>query len=128
MFNYLLRKKNDLVKTPHTFFLLWGMPLLVLLFTSFLVDEVLKTWTWFAALVWMGAACFINASRCARRHCYYTGPFFIIMAIIVMLHGYEIIWFGANGWLFLGLTIAIGFFVLWFFPEYKHGQYKAPPD
>ena len=41
---------------------------LAVLFTSFLVDEVLKTWTWFAALVWMGAACFINASRCARRH------------------------------------------------------------
>ena len=128
MFDYFLRKKVDWVSKPHTFFLFWGIPLLVLILAAFLVGEVLKTWTWIIALVWMGTACSINASRCARSHCYYTGPFFIIMALVVLLHGYRVIWLGTNGWLFLGLAIGFGFFILWFLPEQKYGKYKIHHD
>jgi type IV secretory pathway VirB2 component (pilin) len=49
---------------------------------------------------------------------YFTGPFFLIMAVAVVLHGTGILWLGANGWIWLGITIVIGGYgVLWLLPE-----------
>lgn len=33
------------------------------------------------ALGWMGAACMLNARRCNRTHCRYTGPYFVAMIV-----------------------------------------------
>jgi hypothetical protein len=32
----------------------------------------------------MGVACIVNALRCGRVHCYLTGPFFLLMAVIAL--------------------------------------------
>ena len=76
---------GDWVNNPRQFFLVWGLPLLVLLVAALFATPAVKTWAWFVALVWMGAACLVNASRCGRRHCFFTGPFFIAMAIVAVL-------------------------------------------
>jgi hypothetical protein len=72
----------------------------------------------------MGVTCIANATRCGRTHCYFTGPFFLIMAVGVVLHGSGILWLGANGWIWLGTTIVVGGYgVLWLLPERIWGKF-----
>ena len=81
---------------------------------------------WAVALVWMGAACLMSARRCGRRHCDLTGPFFLIMAVATLLHGFGAVWLGPNGWLWLGATIiAGGYGALWYLPERIWGRYRT---
>jgi hypothetical protein len=116
-------RTGDWVNNPRQLFLVWGLPLLILVFAAFFASLAVKTWAWFAALVWMGGACLVNASRCGRRHCFFTGPFFIAMAVVAVLHGYEVIPLGPNGWWWLSLAIGTGGGLLWYLPERRWGRY-----
>jgi len=42
-------------------------------------------WLWIPALLVMGVGCLVNASRCGRLHCYFTGPVFTLGAVYVGL-------------------------------------------
>lgn len=95
--------------------------------TAIWLDPVPKTLVWIAALSWMGGACLLNARRCGRRHCYFTGPFFLVMAIAAGLHGFGILPLGLNGWNWLGNTLGIGAVVLWCGPELIWGKYVKRP-
>lgn len=79
---------------------------------------------WVGALGWMGIACLVNARRCKRTHCYYTGPFFLAMVVPVALHGSEIFWLGPEGWQWLGLATVIGAAGLWCLTEKVFGRYS----
>jgi len=37
------------------------------------------------ALAWIGTACALNAKRCGRTHCRYTGPFYLAMIAPVLV-------------------------------------------
>src|SRR5215831_18054176 len=54
---------------------LWGLPTVAMLL-ALLRDPIWRAVVWIAMLASMGAACVINARRCGRTHCRYTGPFF----------------------------------------------------
>ncbi|RIJ14096.1 hypothetical protein D1231_17615 [Henriciella mobilis] len=61
-----------------------------------------------AALFWMGAACVLNARRCRRRHCFYSGPIFLLGALAVLLVGLEIISLGEDGLVIvIGVTLSL---------------------
>ena len=83
-----------------------------------------KTIVWIVALGWMGTACLLNAKRCGRVHCQFTGPFFLIMIVPVFLHGFAIIPFGAEGWKWLGIAIGVGGGGLWCLTEHIWGRYR----
>ena len=100
-------KTRDLVASPFSFALHWGVPIFAML-AAIGVPHPVKTWIWGAALLWMGGACLWNARRCGRRHCYWTGPFFLAMTLPVLAHGYGVLSFGTDGWKWLGLTIGLG--------------------
>lgn len=104
--------------------LAWGLPTIALIIAIF-IDPPVRTAIWTASLVWMGAACLLNATRCGRMHCYFTGPFFLLMAIAVMLHGLELAWLGPNGWTWLGVTIGVGVCALWYLPERILGKFAT---
>jgi hypothetical protein len=72
----------------------------------------------------MGAACIVNALQCKRVHCYITGPFFLLMALVTLLFGLGVVPLGRNGWNWLGLTILIGAVALWCLPELVWGKYR----
>ena len=64
-----------------------------------------RTVVWTVALATMGTACIVNALLCGRVHCYLTGPFFFLMALVALSYGLGILHLGGNGWNLLGLII-----------------------
>jgi hypothetical protein len=72
----------------------------------------------------MSGACIVNALRCGRVHCYVTGPFFLVMALVALSYGIGILHLGGNAWNLLGLIALIGTIVLWYLPEMFWGKYR----
>jgi hypothetical protein len=72
----------------------------------------------------MGTACTANAVRCGRLHCYITGPFFLVMAVVTLLYGLGIVPLGVHGWSLIGLTILVGAIALCCLPELFFGKYR----
>ena len=103
----------------------WGLPLLAIIAGGF-VDAPLRAAIWSAALIWMGAACLINFRRCGRTHCRFTGPFYLILIIPVLLLGFSLISFGPYGWWLLGAAILFGGKILWWATETIWGKYATP--
>ncbi len=115
--------RKDWVGGVRSYAIAWGMPTVAIVAGVFATPFV-RTIVWSTALIWMGTACMVNALRCGRLHCYLTGPFFLLMAVATALHGFEILWLGPNGWLWLGLTlIIVGGGILWYLPERLWGKY-----
>ena len=83
-----------------------------------------RTIVWTVALVTLGTACIVNALRCGRVHCYITGPFFLVMALVTLLYGAGILPLGRNGWNLIGLTILVGAIALCCLPEMFFGKYR----
>ncbi|WP_217808100.1 hypothetical protein [Oceanibacterium hippocampi] len=102
--------------------LFWGLPIAAML-AAIVAVHPLKTIVWATALVWMGAACLVNARRCGRTHCYFTGPFFLLMTIPVLLHGYHVFWLGTDGWKWLGIAVGVGGGGLWCLTEKLWGRF-----
>ncbi len=44
------------------------------------------------------------------------------MALFVILHGFEIVWFGPNGWMWLGAAIVAGTIGVWIVTEKVWGK------
>ena len=102
----------------------WDLPTLAII-VSLLADTGTRTAVWSISLAWMGIACLANAKRCGRRHCHYTGPFFLLMAVATLLHGGGIVSLGPHGWWWLGsILIIIGYGVLWYLPERLWGKFR----
>lgn len=100
--------------------LFWGLPIAALVLAG-RVDVEFVVWP--PALLWMGIACAVNAARCRRVHCYFTGPFFLVMAVFAVLHGWEIVPLGAAGWRWLGGISLVGGLGLAYLPELVLGKY-----
>lgn len=63
--------------------IVWYLPI-VLLVVGLNWDRG-RAWLWIPAFVVMGAGCLVNAARCGRTHCYFTGPLFLLAAAWAVL-------------------------------------------
>jgi hypothetical protein len=63
---------RDWLGGKRTSVLAWWFPLVAIIRGLF-VPVSLRTAGWVIALGWMGTACMLNARRCNRTHCRYTG-------------------------------------------------------
>ena len=113
----------DWVSNPKGFLIAWGIPVISMTLSGFL-DPSIRIFVWVVALIWMGGACMINARHCNRTHCKFTGPFFLLMAIPVGLHGFGVFSLGPNGWWWLAAGILIGTVILWWGSEAFWGKYR----
>ncbi len=80
---------------------------------------------WALCLSVFGFGCVSNAMRCGRLHCYFTGPFLLVMAVSSLLHGFGLISLGSLGWLWIGLVTLVGGIGLAVVPERIWGQYAG---
>ena len=118
-------KSRDILSRPALAFVAFGLPTIAILVagTSYFSD-LWRTLVWAAALTVMGAACIVNARRCGRVHCYATGPFFVVMAVVTLLYGFGVLPLGRGGWNPIGLAILVGAIALCCLPEVLFGKYR----
>jgi hypothetical protein len=118
-------KSRDILSNPLLASAWFCLPVIAIVATAqHDVGLGLRTAVWTAALSVMGAACIANAVRCGRTHCYITGPFFLVMAVLSLLYGVGVIPLGVNGWSAIGLTILFGAIALSCLPGLFLGKYR----
>ena len=76
-------------------------------------------------MAWMGGACLINARRCGRTHCRFTGPYYLILIVPVLAHGFNVVSLGSYGWWFLGAAILLGGQLITWATEARWGRYSS---
>ena len=72
----------------------------------------------------MGTACILNARRCGRTHCRYTGPYYLTMIVPVMALGTGFVAADMFGWVCLGATILGGSGLIWWVTERAWGKFS----
>ena len=108
---------NDLV-SQKSGILLWCLPTLAL-FVG-LVWRSKLAWIWIPAFLIMGIGCLVNARRCGRLHCYFTGPVFVLAAIYVALASANVLVLRPGAFLLIVGAIAM----LACLAELPFGKYK----
>ncbi len=87
---------NDLVSSRWSL-LLWQVPMVLLLIGAF-SGELAHTVLWTVGFAVSGVSCVVNARRCGRRHCFYTGPLYLGAAAASVFYGIHVLPLGSNGW------------------------------
>jgi len=104
--------------------LLWKLPAAIMVVTAFLdIGSMFRAIFWAGSLFVMSGGCFMNAARCGRLHCYLTGPFFLVMALVSLLHGFDMIPLRESAWLLIGVVTVVGGIGLTYIPEWAWGRY-----
>ena len=117
-------KSRDNSTRPIRFIFFWGIPFAGLLGASFITAmPMLRASIYIIAFAWLGIACLFNALQCNRVHCWFTGPWLVLVAI--GLFAYEFLDIRPDGISFPGaangaIVIAA---VLRFAPELIFGKY-----
>src|SRR5262245_8681396 len=114
---------RDWVGNARANILAWWIPKAAIVVTL-LAPVPVRAVAWIAALVWMGTACMLNARRCGRTHCRYTGPFYLAMIGPVVLFTTGIIDANLYGWLALVVFILLGGWIIWWATERAWGKFS----
>lgn len=115
---------SDLAGTPKSLIKVWGLPVLLFV-VGFFDPFALRSLLWFVALTIAGGACLLNAFQCGRMHCYFSGPYFLLCAVVVSLAGFGVIALKPSEWTWFGIAIAVSVPVVYFLPEYLWGRYAG---
>ena len=115
-------RAGDWVGDIRSFAIAWGLPAALLL-AGLTAATPVRTALWAGGLGWAGIACLINAQRCRRTHCRFTGPFFLVMAVLSVAHGAGLLSLGSYGWLLIGMVSVVGAALLWWGSEAVLGRY-----
>ncbi len=123
MANVTVRPSPDWAGNLRTYGWAWGLPIAALA-AGLLVDVPVRAVIWTVALAWMGTACILNARRCRRTHCRFTGPYYLAMILPVLALCSGIILSGFYGWLALGAVIVVGSKIIWWATERAWGRFS----
>ena len=115
--------ERDLLCRGLSGFLLWCVPWIAFAL-GFVAPPWLKTILWSTSLAVMGVACLFNASRCGRVHCRFTGPFFILSAVISLGYGLRLLPLRPSARKWIGVGTTIGALALCCIPELFLGRYR----
>src|SRR5262245_26061306 len=114
--------QRDALCSGKTMFVFWCLPAFVFAL-GFFVSPGLRTVLWMLSLAFMGIMCLLNASRCGRIHCLFTGPFFVLCAVASLGHGLGLLSLGPSGWDWIGAATIIGAIAFACIPELILGRY-----
>jgi hypothetical protein len=118
-----VQSSRDWLRSPRTNLLAWWIPQAAMLAGLF-VPAPVRAVIWIIALIWMGTACILNASRCGRTHCRYTGPYYLAMIAPVIVLASAIVSAGFYGWLVLGVLILARSKIVWWATERAWGKFS----
>jgi hypothetical protein len=120
--------QRDLLCGGMSGFLFWCLPWFAFAL-GWGVSPGWRTVLWTASLGVMGTLCLLNASRCGRVHCYFTGPLFILGAVASIGYGLGLLPLGPSGWKWICAVMVIGGIALTCIPELVLGRYRRKgPD
>jgi len=112
---------RDWLASACTSVLAWWLPHAAIVAGLFAAVPV-RTAIWTIAVVWMGAACILNARRCGRTHCRYTGPYYLLMIVPVL--GLAFLNAAIYAWVILGVVIVAGSKLIWWATERAWGKFS----
>jgi hypothetical protein len=122
--NSTVHPRDLFANLPVAIVVFW-IPILAIAVTGYAhIDYAIRTWVWTVSCLVMSGGCLINAMRCGRLHCYWTGPFFLLGAIASLTYGLGLLPLGQSGWGIIGYTLLGGVVFLTFLPEYFMGRYR----
>ena len=119
----LVDSSRDWLRSSRASALAWWIPSISVAAGLF-APVAIRTAVWLAALVWMGTACILNARRCGRTHCRYTGPYYLAMIVPVVVLGSGLVPVGIYAWLLLACAILLGSKLLWWSTERVWGEFS----
>jgi hypothetical protein len=117
------RISHDRLRSPRKRLLAWGIPWIAVI-TALFASIAVRATIWIIALSWMGTACILNAKRCGRTHCRYTGPFYLAMIAPVVALGFGFVSGRIYAWLILAGVILPGSGLLWWATERAWGKFS----
>ena len=115
---------RDWLRSPSASSLAWWIPHVAIV-ASLFASVPARAGIWTIALLWMGVACILNARRCGRTHCRYTGPYYLAMIAPVLLFAVDIGAAGFFAWLILGVLILAGSRIIWWVTEHAWGKFSS---
>ena len=117
------RPSRDWLASPRASTLAWWIPYATLI-AALVVSAPIRAVVWTVALIWMGTACILNARRCNRTHCRFSGPHYLAMIMPVLALGSGMISAGIYGWIALGILILGGSKLIWWATERAWGRFS----
>jgi hypothetical protein len=118
-----IRTSRDWLRSPRTNLLAWWLPQAAIVAGLFVAVPA-RIAIWVIALIWMGAACILNARQCGRTHCRFTGPYYLGMVVPVLALASDVVSVGIYGWIVLAVIILTGSKVIWWATERAWGQFS----
>ena len=123
MANDSVKHSKDWLRSPRTSLFAWWIPQGAVV-ASLLVPIPVRAVIWIAALIWMGTACIVNAKRCGRTHCRYTGPYYLAIIVPTFALGSGFVAAGIYTWLVLACIILLGSKLIWWVTERTWGKFS----
>jgi hypothetical protein len=117
------QRSNDWLSNAYTNLAAWWLPKGAIIAALFAAVS-LRAAVWTVALLWMGIACILNARRCGRTHCRYTGPYYLMMILPVLGLAFDLISASIYAWLALAILIVCGGWLIWWMTEQLWGRYS----
>lgn len=118
-----VQSSRDWLSNIYVSSLAWWIPLAAILAGLF-VPIPIRALVWTIALVWMGIACILNSKRCGRTHCRYTGPYYLMTIVPVLVLGIGAVPSGVHEWIALVVLIAGGSNLIWWATERAWGKFS----
>jgi hypothetical protein len=114
---------RDWTRQPGGALVWWCIPLGVAAAASLVLSSLqIVAVVWTVAFAWMGIGCLLNARRCHRLHCYFSGPVLLLGSLSVGCIGLGVLTFGPHG-LNNAVSLTLVLALLSFVPEMIWGKY-----
>jgi hypothetical protein len=123
MTNDTVRTSRDWLASAHASAPAWWVPKVAIVAALFAPVSV-RSVVWTIALMWLGTACILNARRCGRTHCRYTGPYYLAMIAPVLSFASGLIAVGFYGWVVLCILVLGGSWIIWWATERAWGKFS----
>jgi hypothetical protein len=116
---------RDILSMPWLTAAVFCLPVAVIVLSGDLnIGNQGRAVVWAICLGVMATGCLVNARRCGRMHCYFTGPFLILMGLASLSYGFGGWPLGTSGWNWIGGVTLSGTVFLSCVPELVLGKYR----